>query len=346
MRLQYGGGNMEYSQKNDNEFYIQWHFIESCNLRCKHCYQNEYNCPDLTRNELLEIATIIDKTLEKWGKIGRISLTGGEPFLRKDLLLELVEFFNKSDNCGRIGILTNGTLIEDAIAKTLSAFGKLGEIQISIDGASSEGHDQIRGRGSFNKSIDGIKTLKNNGFFVSLMFTLHKLNKDEVIGVIDLARQLGVDAITIERMTPMNAEDIKKFYLNPDELFDIYRQIYLKKIEIEQNSNLKIRVSRPLWTLISERIGGFCPVGLTSLCILHDGTVLPCRRLNISLGNVLTDGLFKIWYASDVLWKLRNKNRLDKKCRECESLSNCGGCRAIAYQVHADFMAVDPQCWK
>jgi len=237
-------------------------------------------------------------------------------------------------------------LIDDAIAFDLKAFEKLKEIQVSIDGASQESHDRIRGKGSFDKAIEGIKILIRSGFYVSLMFTLHKLNKDEVIGVINLAEQLGVNAITIERMTPMNTDDINKFYLKPNELFDTYNDIYRKKIEIEQYSSLKIRVSRPLWTLFNENIGGFCPVGLTSLCILHDGTVLPCRRLNIPLGNILTDGLFKIWYTSDILWKLRNKNLLSKKCRDCDSLANCGGCRAIAYQVYGDFMGEDPQCWK
>jgi len=344
--LQYKGSQQSNIVPTDNEFYFQWHFIESCNLRCKHCYQNDYSLSDLPREQLLSIARIIDKTLEKWGKIGRISLTGGEPFIRKDLLIDLIEFFDKSSNCGQIGILTNGTLIDDAIAINLKAFNKLGEIQVSIDGASPESHDRIRGMGSFDNAISGIKILKNYGFYVSIMFTLHKLNKDEVLGVIDLAEQLGIDAITIERMTPMSPDDMQNFYLEPNELFDIYSRIYSKKIELEQYSNLKIRVSRPLWTLIGEQIGGFCPAGLTSLCILHDGTVLPCRRLNVPIGNVLTDGLFKIWYTSDVLWKLRNKNLLALKCRECKSLANCGGCRAIAYQVNGDFMAEDPQCWK
>lgn len=346
--MQYSGNTQTQATKTSSkdEFYFQWHFLENCNLRCKHCYQTDYRLPELSSEQLLSIALIIDKTLEKWGKIGRISLTGGEPFIRKDLLLDLIDFFDKSTNCGRIGILTNGTLIDEAIINSLKAFDKLGEIQVSIDGASSASHDEIRGKGSFDKAIDGINILKNNGFFVSLMFTLHKLNKDEVIGVIDLADQLGVDAITLERMTPMNANDLQNFYLEPNELFDIYNRIYGKKTELEQNSHLKIRLSRPVWTLISEQIGGFCPAGLTSLCILHDGTVLPCRRLNIPLGNILADGLFKIWYTSDVLWKLRNKNLLAIKCKECQSLSNCGGCRAIAYQVHGDFMAEDPQCWK
>lgn len=178
------------------------------------------------------------------------------------------------------------------------------------------------------------------------MFTLHKLNQNNVLNVLNLAEELNIDAITIERVTPMSAEDIKSLYIEPEELHRIYNSIYQKKKEIEARSDLKIRVSRPLWTLIDDKLGGFCPIGFTSLCILHDGTVLPCRRLEIPLGNILTEGLYKIWYTSDILWKIRNKKLLTGKCNDCAFLQNCGGCRAIAYHANGDYMAEDPQCWK
>lgn len=328
------------------EFYIQWHFLERCNLRCVHCYQEHYDCNELPREELFMIAKLMTDTLKKWGKIGRISLTGGEPFTQKEILVDLIDYFNSTDQFGKIGILTNGTLIDDAIAKRLASINKLHEIQVSIDGSNSMIHDQIRGSGNFSKAIDGIEILKKHGFFVSIMFTLHKLNQDDVLNVINLAEQLNVNAITIERITPMISDDIEKLYILPEELERIYNGIYIKKAEIEKRSNLKIRVSRPLWTLVDENLGGFCPIGFTSLCVLHDGTVLPCRRLEIPLGNILTDGLYKIWYTSDVLWKIRNKMLLTGKCNGCSFLSNCGGCRAVAYYVNGDYLAEDPQCWK
>lgn len=332
------------SQKG--QFYFQWHIIEQCNLRCVHCYQNNYNFKDLEKDKIFKIANVMDSTLAKWNKSGRVSLTGGEPFLKKDLLIDLLYFFDNSDNFNWIGILSNGTLINQDIIDELKKFNKLKEIQISIDGPTAEVHNQIRGEGSFEKSLKAIKNLKDNGFYVSIMFTLHKLNKQYVTDILELAKELDIDAITIERITPMNESDISKLYIQPDDLYDIYQKIYNKKNILEKESNLKIRVARPLWGLIDDKLGGFCPAGLTSLAILHDGTVLPCRRLEVPVGNILTDGLFKIWYTSDVLWKLRNKNLLEDKCRECNMLANCGGCRAIAYTVNGNYMADDPQCWK
>jgi len=327
-------------------FYFQWHFISRCNMRCRHCYQKEYEFKEFDEGILLKIAAILEHTLKKWNRSGRVSLTGGEPFLRKDLLLKLLNFFESSTTFYWIGILSNGTLIDEDIADRMKRFSKLKEIQVSLDGAVPGTHDALREKGSFMKAVEALKLLKQKGFTVSIMFTLHKQNRDEVMKMIDLAEALPVDYLTIERMVPRGKRDMDKFFLEPKELKEIYEAVYRRKLEIEKKGKLKIRVSRPLWGLIDKNIGGFCPAGFTSLAVLHDGTVLPCRRLEIPIGNILDDGLYKIWYTSEVLWKLRNKKLPGEKCSACELLGNCGGCRAVAYTVSGDFTAQDPQCWK
>ncbi|MDI6793432.1 MAG: hypothetical protein QME81_11305 [bacterium] len=80
------------------------------------------------------------------------------------------------------------------------------------------------------------------------------------------------------------------------ELKDVYNYINQR---VEDNdvkeSNLVIRRRRPLWAIsnngkpFSKTEGGFCPIGFTSLAILHDGTVLPCRRLNILNAGIICD---------------------------------------------------------
>lgn len=332
--------------EEEKRFYFQWHFLERCNLRCSHCYQEGYESRELDESQLLDIAKIMEQTLKKWKRSGRVSLTGGEPFLRKDLLMLLMNFFENSDTFYWIGILSNGTLVDEEIVSRMKRISKLKEIQISLDGASAQSHDRQRGDGSFEKAVQALKLLKRNDFTTSIMFTLHKRNLDEAEKIIDLAAGLDVDFLTIERMVPFSKNDMNEFYLEPEALRNIYERIWAKKKAVENKKNLKIRVSRPLWGIIDDSAGGFCPAGFSSLSILHDGTVLPCRRLPIPIGNILQGGLFKIWYTSKVLWKLRNKENLGPKCSKCDLLGKCGGCRAIAYGVNGDFMADDPQCWK
>ena len=331
------------------EFYFQWHFLNSCNLRCKHCYQENYKFQDMGLDKLIAVADEIVSTLTKWGMYGRISLTGGEPFTSKHLY-DLLDYLNSLDRIVSIDILTNGTLISDNDVKKLGVYDKLHQVQISLDGGNEKVHDSIRGKGSFQRAIEGIRKLKNVNIEVALMYTLQNLNKDGYNDYIDIAIAENVDAITIERVTPCG-QSVKENIIPAEEIKRIYTDITKRANEITKKP--VIRRSRPLWintscdnTRKDCNIGGFCPVGFTALAILHDGTVLPCRRMEIPLGNILTDGLFKIWYTSDVLWKIRDKNNLKGKCHGCENLPFCGGCRAIAYATTGDYMEEDPQCWK
>ena len=120
----------------------------------------------------------------------------------------------------------------------------------------------------------------------------------------------------------------------------------VKSLRTEKKGiNPKVFSKRPLFCLLNEE-GASCSAGGSTLTILPNGDVLPCRRLPIKLGNVFQDGIFKIWYTSEVLWKLRNINELNSKCRRCEHLDNCKGCRAMAYAVTGDYMGEDVLCWK
>ena len=330
------------------EFYFQWHFLNRCNLRCAHCYQDGYCCEDLSLDKLLEIGNQITLALKAWNMLGRISLTGGEPFLSPHLM-PLINFLEAEPRIKQFDILTNGTCITDEHITALTRSKKLHQIQISLDGATATVHDSVRGVGTFDKVLGVVKNLKRNGFLVSFMFTLMRRNKAQAVDVIEFAERCGVDAVTVERVTPCGHSNISDI-LTATEIKNIYERI-TERANVARDS-LTVRRLRPLWintaslnTKPNAKIGGFCPVGLTALAILWDGTVLPCRRLEIPIGNILTDGIFKIWYDSDVLWRIRDKSNLKGKCHDCGNIERCGGCRAIAYETTGDYMGEDVQCW-
>ena len=331
------------------EFYFQWHFTNTCNLQCTHCYQEGYNFPNLEPSELLCIAKEITATLDKWNMLGRISLTGGEPFMSPNLF-DLLDYFENDDHIKQLDILTNGTCINDASLEKLKKYNKLRQIQISLDGATEATHNMVRGHGAYNKVKEAIRLLKQNGIDVSLMFTLMRSNMSEAVQIIDFAEKHDVSAVTVERVTPCGNSSISDI-LSAEEIREIYNAITIRANSI--NSELAVRRLRPLWIHTeplnickNSKIGGFCPVGFTSMAILWDGTVLPCRRLNIPIGNVLEEKLFYIWYTSDVLWRIRDKNNLQGKCHNCNDIGRCGGCRAIAYETTGNYMGEDIQCWK
>lgn len=327
-------------------FYFQWHYLEQCNLRCKHCYQSAYTHSQLSDEQLIEIAKKLDIAAARFGVKARVSLTGGEPLLAPITLFKLLDFFESSDNFAHIGILTNGTLITDELADKLSCYNKLKEVQVSLDGATSVTHDLTRGPGAFQKAVSGISCLVKHGIFTSMMYTITTLNYHEAVNALFLAKRLSINAIALERVTPTGPRCTDKMSISPDILKQIFHDVYRYKLSNEL-SPLIIRTSRPLWALTaSEHIGGYCPAGFSCLAILHDGTLLPCRRLEIPIGNVLTDGIFKPWYTSNVLWQLRNRALLNIKCSKCEFVHDCRGCRAAAHSSGNGIMGEDPSCWK
>ncbi len=328
------------------QFYFQWHFTARCNLRCRHCYQGGNFEEELSLKDLLVIANHLDSVLSAWRKRGRISLTGGEPFCSEDLLFHLVSFFDRSPNIDVISILSNGTLIDYPTARRLASFVHLREVQISLDGGSADTHDAIRGRGAFVRAVNGILALKRAGLAVSIMFTLNRGNMHEIEAVIELARDLDVEGITVERVTQIGNAQRYDLALSQTEVREAYRRVAEKKRELREQSKLTIRTGRPLWCLIDPSLGGVCPVGFACLCVLHEGTVLPCRRLEIPLGNVLRDGIFQIWYTSPVLWELRDRTKRPQLCQCCEFFGKCGGCRAAAFAATGDYLGADPHCWK
>jgi radical SAM protein with 4Fe4S-binding SPASM domain len=102
-------------------------------------------------------------------------------------------------------------------------------------------------------------------------------------------------------------------------------------------------------TINSIPAGG-CAAGVSGLTILPDGTITPCRRLPIPIGNARTDSLREVWATSSVLNRLRDKSAYKGKCKKCIRWFQCKGCRAIAYAYSqskgkGDFLAEDPQCF-
>ncbi|RZD17554.1 MAG: radical SAM protein [Candidatus Acididesulfobacter diazotrophicus] len=328
------------------EFYYQWHITGKCNLRCKHCYHEDYSEEGLTISELLKIAVHLSDAVKEWGKIGSFSITGGEPFLRKDAVFELLAFFEKRSEIGHVDILSNGTLIDDEIISGLLRFKKLRRIQVSLEGLQ-ETNDKIRGTGSFNLIVNKIKDLSMAGLKTSVMMTIGKHNKDQVGLLAKELADLGVEAFVVDRFIPEGQSAyLNKWTLTPDEIKDAYERCYEYF-----NKSLKPRMLlyRTLFCLINpddKHIGAMCSVGNNALTIMPNGDVLPCRRLPLNIGNLLENSIYEIWYKNPLLWEFRDHENLKGKCGKCEYVPVCRGCRAAAYTATGDYLQSDPQCWK
>jgi len=342
------------------DFYFQWHLTQRCNFRCQHCYQTGAVGAEMDWAGLKAGADKIGATLSQWKRQGHIALTGGEPLLRPECL-DLMDYLGGLGAVESVDLLTNGSLVTDETLARLSRSPKRGRVQVSLDGGSAATHDAVRGPGAFDQALGAIRRLVRAGIPVRVMFTLHRGNVEDLPGLVELGVREGIEGLVVDRLVPMGrGAKLQSLLLEPPELRRTYEYLFMRSEELANaGSSLHIVKLRTLWALIApdrmsreedlplqRQVGAMCSAGAGQLCILEEGSVLPCRRLPITLGNLARDSLFSMFYTAPFLWRLRDRSSIKGRCRTCEYASRCGGCRAMAYALTGDPLEEDPQCWK
>src|SRR5829696_6173719 len=191
-----------------------------CNLHCEFCYVGDLlNIEGEWRQELT-LDTLAKAFPDRAGF--QISLTGGEIFMRKDIMSVLNLFREKKYACGYL--TTNGTIINDERANALAdlaAAGFLKHISVSVDGPG-ELHDAARGlKGTFERTTAGLQRLqaaarrKHAALRVSINTTVAHESLEALDQMVDVAEQLGVDAIGMNHL----------MFSTPDEVAETVRLI-------------------------------------------------------------------------------------------------------------------------
>ena len=351
--------------KDDNNIFtpppylISYAVTRKCNLNCKHCYSDstEEPAPDELLTE--EAKKLLDE-IANWG-IKLLIFDGGEPLCRADFF-EISEYAAQKGL--RVVIGSNGTLIDIYVAKKLKKSGVMA-VQISIDGAKAQTHDQFRGEvGAFDKALDGAKSCREVGLPFQFGMTIRRSTLDEIPDMLKLAIDSGATAAEFFDLVqvPRVKKDIPNEILTPDER----KKVMLWLAEAQKECPIIIRVPGcPMYTLILQEkniqpkhfpaellkripyYGRGCAAGIPKgyLTILPNGDIIPCMLLQTKLGNIREESIIKIWNDSQILSKLRNKNLLEGECNQCNYRDKCAGCRGRAYEETGNIMAADPGCW-
>jgi len=339
---------MSVSQRH--EFFIQWHLTERCNLRCRHCYQSGEPLEEMSLHQCIDVIGEAADMLEGWSESFGIefapsaNISGGEPLLRGDVFAIMEELGRRGFD---IYLLTNGTLVDEGRARRLADIGASG-VQVSVEGPEDV-HDSIRGRGSFSSAMNGVDHLLDAGLTVTLNATLSRLNAARFMELVVIAQDAGVQRLGFSRLVPSGrGRGLLEQSLDRWQVRDLYGAILSLKAD-----GLTIVSGDPVahQARLSDAgdagatpLGG-CAAGLSGLTLLADGTLLPCRRLPVPLGNVCEDSIREIWATSEVLNALRDRQKYAGKCSSCPRWAACRGCRAIAYAHGGSILAEDPGCF-
>ncbi len=337
-------------------FFVQLHLTARCNLRCRHCYQTEAAGEELTTAEVRDLIAEVRDTIQAWQETyglafaPAVSLTGGEPFLRRDLF-EIVRDFHEAGFA--VAVLSNGTLVGEAAARRLADLG-VRAVQVSLEGREPV-HDDIRGPGSFHAALRGVDHLIAAGLTVTANMTLSRLNAAEVLPLAQLVAARGVQRLGFARIVPAGRGcELREAALSAEETGRVYREIAAAAVPGLEFVTGDPLASCVLWPPaidpgLSIPAGG-CAAGLAGITVLEDGTILPCRRLPVAIGNVRRDSIRELWATSPVLARLRSREEYRGRCGTCPRWAACRGCRAIAWASSAargeeDLCADDPQCF-
>jgi radical SAM protein with 4Fe4S-binding SPASM domain len=333
---------------------LQWHITNQCNLRCVHCYQNNYQTDsELSLSQIMQILDQYIQLLTKWNIRGHINITGGEPLISKNIF-SLLENIGLYKHICSFAILSNGNTITDPMAKHLKELG-CEFFQISIEG-SQDIHDKIRGEGNLEKCITAIEILKKNKISTMVSFTSSKLNVDSFDEVVKFCRRNGVNVLWSDRYLPMgNGLEIRNELLQPAEVENFFSKMYRWHHKLNRGwfQKTELRMHRALHFLITEKQGCDCyapykcSAGKSLITILPNGDFVPCRRMPIVVGNVMKNTIEDIYEHSTLLKKLRINTIPYKGCEDCASWEACnGGLRCLSYTYHGNPFMADPQCFK
>lgn len=309
--------------------YLFWECTLNCNFFCAHCgssagrkiFPGELDTKEIKKS-FAQIAQDYDP------REIMVSVTGGEPLLRKDIF-EVMEFVTGLGFPW--GMVTNGFLLDNEVARKMKASG-MKTISISIDGIGDV-HDKFRGaQGAYEKAVQAVKILVKENFLDCIQITtsMNKSNFHQLDEMYDEFLALGIHSWRVMNVDPIGrAETNKEIILSPDQLKKLLQFIKDKR----KRSKIDI-------TFGCEGFLGFdfegevrdrffiCNTGINTGSILHNGDIFVCpnvpRKKELIQGNVKIDRFSDIWNNKFEIF--RDKKRTwCAKCSSCDYWEECLG---------------------
>ncbi len=325
-----------------------------CNLRCRYC--SYFTSPAEVNGDLPTADWLA--FFEELGRcaVMDVTLEGGEAFIREDLG-ELIDGIVR--NRMRFDILTNGTLITEEMAAYIGATGRCNGIQVSIDGSAREVHDSCRGKGNFDRAVEGIRRLQRHGVPVTVRVTIHRYNADDIENTARLLlEEIGLDGFSTNSASFLglcrdNADDIQ---LTVDQRSRVMETLlgldraYPGRIFAQAGPLAEARTWCDMERARRERRApmrgrGFlkgCGGVFSKLGVRADGVMVPCIQMgHLALGRINRDSLAEIWWDHYELRRLRERADIPlqsfEECRDCPYIPYCtGNCPALSYTLTGD----------
>lgn len=318
---------------------LTWELTYACNLSCVHCLSSSgrRDPRELTTEEAKAVIDEFQKM-----QVFYVNIGGGEPTVRPDFW-ELIDYATSHD----VGVKfsTNGVKITPEVAARIATNDYL-DIQISMDGATAEVNDYVRGPGSYDTAITAMKNLSEAGF---KNFKLSVVCTSQNIGQLDQFKEIADTygaQLRLTRLRPSGrgADVWDELHPTKDQQRELYDWL------VAHGDNVLTGDSFFHLSAYGEALPGLNMCGAGRVVCLIDpvGDVYACPFMihdDFKAGNIRSEGGFEeIWKHSELFLRLRQPQS-GGACASCQFFSTCkGGCMAAKFFTGLPLDGPDPEC--
>ncbi len=331
---------------------VQWDITNYCNLKCLHCRASDMldtKGKDLSYDEVIGILNDIYALSPNTA----LAMAGGEPLFRKDIK-EILTYIKNNLKGMSVELLTNATLINKNNVGWLTEL--VNGFNISLEGASAEINDPIRGKGAFNKTVEAIKLLVAKGANLAVRMTFFHQDEDEPEKLMRFIKGIGVKTFNFRYLVPVGRAN--------NQMIDAqqYKRLCERIWALGKELDMRIGFSDPFPELLvnekraeeidtdadlmcGKSVTG-CSIAFTLLYMNPQAIVQFCPYFPVFVEDAKKVNLSKIWYENETFNIFRShRSVLKGNCGNCEYKFACGGCRGAAYAM-GDCLGEEPRCWK
>ncbi|MDQ0177307.1 radical SAM/SPASM domain-containing protein [Bacillus chungangensis] len=287
---------------------IQFHLTNRCNLRCIHCYMDS-GIKEYDEIDTKQWLALIDEASERYGEFF-LSITGGEPLLYKGHL-EILRYAKSKG--AKTGMISNGMAITEQKVQELNTC--LDNLQISLDGASEEVNDKIRGKGVFNRVTKSLKLLKNSDVRVGLNITVMNSNAQDI--------QDNLYNYINNELGGMKLDLDLSSFVSEGRGVNLTEEINPSDFASTLSYTAEHFVDKDAWMPTPSYPRRNCGYGNT-IDIYPNGDVSPCLTPRFIRGNFIKDGVKSLF---DIIDHEHNLSMVDllPECKTCDLRYVCGG---------------------
>lgn len=329
---------------------LTWVITNECPMECIYCYMDASH-PQKNKTYLVNENKVHRLIQEAIGLgINEITITGGEPFLIKNIY-QIINMFLMHG----IRVKTITKSLVDA-SKFVSQAQQNLKIEQSLDALDETIVALYTGKKhALTNAIFSIDSYYKHKIPFSIKSVIGKNNLYAINELVKLAEEKGALSLQLVEYRPSLGRNVEDFSLNEDERTKIHQIVNslqaLYNIRIELDLNEKVNNS---YTFTNTYTGAFCGEGLKTLSFLSDGLVTRCpsapKNEDITAGNIFDEGIYQIWNHDEKYLKMVEPSKemyTNTLCFSCEHFHTCnqtGRCILVPLQDGKQMFDTDRNC--